>query len=219
MNPEENKLDLNIEYIVYLLNMSDIEQIQYLKWLQEEDSTEYNLDRAGHDKMYLMLMEKESFKKTWKSFKNYTNLLKENFPFERRPNIPELISENIVKYVKYKQDDTITRDCVGDLKSSKIGKIEVKCFSSTGPISFSPNPSWDIIYFVDLTRWKEDKFICYECNIASSSEIWKSIEISKTETIGSQSKSKRRPRIVWDKLFEQIKDNTKLLIKSNIYLL
>jgi hypothetical protein len=200
-----------------------VEQIEYLEWLREEDPDEYNLDKVGHDKMYEALLEKtkifkekEAIKKIWNAFKNYTCSLQEIFPSERRPNIPELISENIIKYIKYNEDDTITRNCVGDLQSNKTGKIEVKCFSSEGPISFSPQPSWNIIYFVDFRKWKENKFKCYECNIASYSKKWGSIKINKKEIFNEQCKSKRRPRIGWDKLFEQIKDDTKLLFEGDI---
>ena len=49
--------------------------------------------------------------------------------------------------VKYNEDDSIRRNCVGHLNSNKTGKIKVKCFSSAGPNSFSLKPSWNIIYF------------------------------------------------------------------------
>lgn len=38
--------------------MSDNEKIEYLEWLREKNPYEYNLDKAGHDKMYETLLKK-----------------------------------------------------------------------------------------------------------------------------------------------------------------
>lgn len=109
----------------------------------------------------------------------------------RKPNFPEDISENIVKlYV----NDCEWKQKSGDLYSEINGKIEVKCFSSHGPISFGPKESWDILFIVDATDFINSK----SCDF--------NIKISKSQTFLDQILEKRRPRICWKKLYPQIKD-------------
>lgn len=70
----------------------------------------------------------------------------------RLPSIPEDISENIIKnIIRNKLNDKTSRwDCKqGDLESKKEGKQECKCFTSNGPLSFTPSSDWDVIYFLD----------------------------------------------------------------------
>jgi len=124
----------------------------------------------------------------------------------RLPSIPEDISENIVKQIIIHRlnDKTSTWDCKGDLQSKKEGKQECKCFTSDGPLSFTPTSEWDVIYFLDATNWLHDNFILYRIPLKKSSAEWKKIKVSKTQTFEDQSSQKRRPRITWESLYPQI---------------
>ena len=124
----------------------------------------------------------------------------------RYPNFPEHISENIIKYAIQKEgDDTVIWNCKsGDLLSRVRGKLECKCFTSDGPISFTPSSDWDEIYFLDARNWLQDRFIVYRVILKYSSDEWKSISVSKTQTFRDQCKQGRRPRITWESLYPQI---------------
>ena len=126
----------------------------------------------------------------------------------RLPSIPEDISENIIKYIINKLDDNkSTWDCkTGDLQSTIEGKQECKCFTSDGPLSFTPSSNWDILYFLDARNWlKNDMFILYKIPYKRTSIEWQNIKISKTQTFEDQTKQGRRPHINWDSLKNQIK--------------
>lgn len=125
----------------------------------------------------------------------------------RLPSIPEDISENIIKQtIRNKLKDTsCTWDCKnGDLHSEQEGKQECKCFTSDGPSSFTPSSEWDVIYFLDATKWLENEFILYRVNLKKSSNEWKNIKVNKNQTFEDQCKEKRRPRINWSALKPQI---------------
>lgn len=129
----------------------------------------------------------------------------------RLPCIPEDISENIVKYIIHNKlnDKSSSWDCkIGDLQSKKEGKQECKCFTSNGPLSFTPTTDWNVIYFLDARNWLNDKFILYRINIKRTSDEWKNIKISKTQLFDDQCKQGRRPRISWNSLYPQIEQYT-----------
>ena len=137
------------------------------------------------------------------SYKNFYNSSKLHKKI-RKPNFPEDISENLVKI-------TISEQCTwkeksGDLYSEVLGKIEIKCFSSTGPISFGPCEKWDILYIVDASEFESDNFTIHKINM--SSEEFGEIRISKSQLYKDQVNQKRRPRIVWKNLQKQISNHT-----------
>ena len=126
----------------------------------------------------------------------------------RGPNMPEHISENLIKFVIQKTDSTSRWNCKsGDLYSTTEGKQECKCFTSDGPPSFTPSSEWDVIYFLDARNWLEDKFILHRVALKKSSPEWRGVKVSKKETFGDQADATRRPRITWDFLYPQIKDH------------
>lgn len=125
----------------------------------------------------------------------------------RLPCIPEDISENIVKKIIHNKlnDKTSRWDCKkGDLESQKEGKQECKCFTSDGPLSFTPSSDWNVIYFLDARKWLNNIFILYRTSLTRTSPEWNSINVSKTQTFEDQTKQKRRPRITWETLHPQI---------------
>ena len=86
-----------------------------------------------------------------------------NLKIHRRPNFPDAVSENMVRYMIYDHYKIIMpkKASCGDISYGSL-KIEAKCFSSDGPISFGPTEKWDRIYFLDARDYMNDKFICYE---------------------------------------------------------
>jgi hypothetical protein len=127
----------------------------------------------------------------------------------RLPCIPEDISENLMKYIIQNKlhDKTSRWDCKeGDLLSQKEGKQECKCFTSDGPLSFTPSSEWNVIYFLDARDWLNDNFALYRIPLTRTSPEWKNIKVSKTQTFEDQTKQGRRPRITWESLKPQIDD-------------
>jgi hypothetical protein len=129
----------------------------------------------------------------------------------RLPSIPEDISENIIKYILHNKlnDKTSRWDCKkGDLQSQKEGIQECKCFTSDGPLSFTPSSNWDVLYFLDARKWLlNDIFILYRISLKRTSIEWKNIKVSKTQTFEEQTKQGRRPRITWDSLHPQVESH------------
>lgn len=159
------------------------------------------------------------------SYRNFCkNRLKSKKRFKnenvRLPSMPEDISENIIKIAIQKNDKTTTRDRKikksGDLFSQVEGKQECKCFTSDGPISFSPSPSWNVIYFLDLRNSINDEFVLFRTNLSSSSEQWKNLKLNKKQNFSDQSSESRRPRICWDSLYPQIKEYTEIISSGSI---
>ena len=132
---------------------------------------------------------------------------KEKCPKIRLPNIPNDISENMIKFIiQNKLDDkTTTWNCdSGDLFSKKEGKQECKCFTSHGPCSFTPSSNWDVIYFLDCIDWIENNIILWRVPLSKDSSEWKNISVNKNQTFEDQAKQGRRPRISWLNLNSQI---------------
>jgi hypothetical protein len=136
----------------------------------------------------------------------------------RCPNFPESISENIVKlFINNKENIKCLNSSVGDLEKiikDKIYRIEVKCFSSTGPTSFGPQESWDEIYFVDSIYFKLNFYKIYRINLKNCDKKFQQIMVNKTETYGQHCLAKRRPRICFDKIKEQLKDDCVLVFEG-----
>lgn len=126
----------------------------------------------------------------------------------RLPGIPEDISENMIKMLikKILKDESCTWNCGGDLYSKVENKQECKCFTSLGPISFTPSSGWNVIYFLDATRWLDDKFILYRVPLKYKSDEWQNIKMNKKESFKQQADAGRRPRIGWKSLHPQLGD-------------
>jgi len=133
--------------------------------------------------------------------------------------LPEYITENIIKYAIQRGGDISciwNKNIPGDLVSLEQGKIECKCFTSVGPLSFSPNPQWDVIYFLDGVEWVDSTFKLYRVSLAGKSDEWSQIKVNKKETMKMQASQGRRPRIGWKLLYPQIKEYTSLQWEGHI---
>lgn len=148
----------------------------------------------------LLYAEKDHILRILNIFKTY------NLGNIRKPNFPDNISENIIKFMIQNKlgDKTCTWNCKGDLLSKKEGKQECKAFTSKGPISFTPSSKWDCIYFLDACEWLNDQYVLYRVSLTIDSEEWKGIKVNKLETFEDQAKQGRRPRISWGSLYPQI---------------
>ena len=136
----------------------------------------------------------------------------------RRSPFPERISENIAKLCLCKIGELVIKGKTGDLNliENKNYKFEVKCFSSTGPISFGPTCSWNELIFIDLIDYKNYMVKVYRTKLTNNCRIWNDIKISKTQSFEDQKNMKRRPRINFISLYPQIKDYTTLLYEGKI---
>lgn len=153
----------------------------------------------------------ETLQKTYQAHKSYVlhllSISKDQNIKIRLPNMPEHISENIVKFIIQNKmgDTTSTWNCKkGDLYSDKEKQQECKTFTSDGPPSFGPNEEWNVIYFLDARKWLEDKYTLYRVGLSNRCDAWKQVKVSKTQTFEDQCKQNRRPRITWDALYPQI---------------
>jgi hypothetical protein len=129
----------------------------------------------------------------------------------RNENPPEDITENIVKFILRARGDTT---CVwaksvgrpGDLYSDVEEIQEVKAFTSDGPCSFGPTKVFNVIYFLDLRQWIQDKFVLWRVSLSNESGEWKNLKMNSTQTFEDQSAQGRRPHIGFDKIYDQLKD-------------
>jgi hypothetical protein len=137
----------------------------------------------------------------------------------RACNFPEGLSENIVKFIIHNKlnDKTTIWDCKsGDLYSQIEKKLEVKCFASDAPITFSPNSNWTVIYFLDARKFFDNYIVLYRCSLTPTSDKWKQIKLNKNETFEDQMKLKRRPRIIWKSLYKTICTNCDIIYEGTI---
>lgn len=139
----------------------------------------------------------------------------------RMPNMPEHISENIVKFIIRNHLGIESYwakhvDKPGDLWSPTENVQECKCFMSDGPSSFGPDKVWDVAYFLDLRKWVADEIVLYRTALSPRDEQWQNIRMS-----GEHSRKKEggeswrdqcqtrgaRPHIGWEALYPQIREH------------
>ena len=138
----------------------------------------------------------------------------------RLPNYPEDISENLVKHLiaNIEGISCSRQKKVGDLLTNENKRIEVKCYTSTGPSSFGPNEQWDVIYFLDAQNFINGEYKLYKVNLKNTDEKFRKIPMNKTETYGDQCEQKRRPRISFEELRKHITNEVCEIFNGNIHL-
>ncbi len=130
-------------------------------------------------------------------------------PF-RKPNLPEDITENILKYVVINHENDLT--CVwcrliglpGDLNSLKQGVLESKSFTSPGPSSFGAKKKFNAIYFIDMREWLNDLIIIWKVSLTHDSDEWKGIKMNEEETNEQQCEKNIRAHISWENIKSQL---------------
>jgi hypothetical protein len=122
------------------------------------------------------------------------------------------ITENIAIYAwaYYHQSVPMWGIKNGDLNvydeknSKRLIHIEVKAFTSNGPISYGPTESWGVIMYVDLRVFMETGILTvYQLNETNSSDLFQNLPVKKpsaTEkgTFGEQAMKGRRPRLAFE---------------------
>lgn len=117
----------------------------------------------------------------------------------RRPNFPEVVSEHLVHFLLKEKSTWDTP--VGDLLGNNGEKIEVKCSSSDGPLSFGPTQEWDILYCVDARNYENNQFKIFKI---TSKDSFLNVNVNQKEKMIDQIKQKRRPRISIDKILNGV---------------
>lgn len=149
------------------------------------------------------------------SYVNFVKSLKNKYKL-RRPNFPEIISENIVKQYIINKELRVCENINGGDLISDGKKIEVKCFSTESPTSFGPTESWKELFFLDATDICNNKIKIYKCLLSHDSEEFCSIKISNNETIQNSRNSGKRPRIIFKRIKEQLGDNMKNVYSGDL---
>lgn len=152
--------------------------------------------------------KRESLYKLYKAYLHYRKYVESCMIPCRNPNFPSEISELMVCSIlwKTKKIKSIYETTSGDLMTYNNEIIEVKCFSSTGPISFGPNHNWKYLCLVDATKLNENYFEIYFIDLKKNSEQWSSIKINNTLTFKDYCDTGKRPRINPEQLFVALKE-------------
>ena len=95
-------------------------------------------------------------------------------------------------------------------------RIEIKCFTSTGPPTFGPTEKWDRLYFLDAVDYHDYKFKLYEVPLSNISDEWKSLKVSKSQTFEDQADQGRRPRLVFEEIQTQLGEHCKMIWEGDI---
>lgn len=166
-------------------------------------------------------LTKEEILLSLESFIDHYILKKEKLD-GRAPNFPEEISESIVRILINEKENILCKvnEKSGDLVkiiNGKRKKVEVKCFCSKGPSSFSPSSSWDELYFLDAINFKEFNFKLYRVSLCRDDDIFLNIKVNSTCSFKDQCSQGRRPRIGFYNLKPQLPDSyVDLIFDGNI---
>tara|TARA_B100000161_G_C33475565_1_gene380071 strand:+ start:45 stop:692 length:648 start_codon:yes stop_codon:yes gene_type:complete len=139
-----------------------------------------------------------------------------NFKKIRKMNYPSEITENIVKYVIAKKYSIMGNwdSKPGDLKVLNK-QIEVKGgFIENGPPTYGPNEKWDWIYYVDCDRTFDKIYKVYE--VKKSNVYFRSLRVNNDESFGNHCEQKRRPRLVFKDIKNQLGEHCKLIFNGHI---
>ncbi len=162
------------------------------------------------------MLHKNDIKKLYENYLNNCEIIqniKVNNPIMRvrRNGFPDIVSEHLVLFTLLKNninDYKYSWDTIGDLKKSKgeeIKKIEVKCTSSRGPLSFGPKQHWDDLYICDARDFTDDRIKIYY--ILCDKDTFRNINVNKKEKFKDQCIQKRRPRISLDGIIKQLDES------------
>lgn len=128
----------------------------------------------------------------------------------RLANIPEDLTENIVKFIiRNKLHDATCVWCKGvglsgDLHSDLEEFQEVKSFTSDGPCSFGPKKKFTVLYFLDLRKWLEDEIALFKISLNNNSPVWKALKMNRVETFEMMADDGKRPHIPWESIKSQM---------------
>jgi len=150
---------------------------------------------------------REIFEIVLKYNNDINNFNKKNNCKMRKIGLPEIVSENMIKYFLIEhQNINCNNSSVGDLhfvEENKTIKIECKCFTSTGPMSFGPTENWNVLICLDAINL--NKYKLYKIDLSNNSNEWKNMKITNNKTFEEAIKNKNnRPRFSFDKLCKNL---------------
>ena len=137
-----------------------------------------------------------------KLFNTWLSYRKAGLKFGQRANLPEALTESLVakdikniyrkfKVIKSYKGAKTKFDCYND-KTKQV--IEVKgCSIPKDLTSWSPNPYFDILYFVDFSSL-DGKYKIYEINLSHTSRKFLIVKNKKGKTNEHLMRNNRRPR-------------------------
>jgi len=202
-------------------NMCSIHQVKSNNNLEQKQEIK---DITVEQKSEIKDITVEQIFQSLEKYIDYYDHRKE-LPDIRAPNFPEHISENICKFLvnKYENLNCTNSKDKGDLLfifNDKVMRIEVKAFISDGPSTFGPEEYWDILYFLDCKDFKNRNFKLYKINLASNSDKFLNLQITKNKRFGDKSKIKGyRPRFNFYKVIEQFGNDCTLIYDGNLSIL
>ena len=95
-------------------------------------------------------------------------------------------------------------------------RVEIKCFTSDGPISFGPKEAWDVLLILDACDYIGYNFALYEIPMKNDSSECSVLQLNKSQTFAHQCEEGRRPRLSFSELRAQLGQNCKLLWSGDI---
>ena len=139
----------------------------------------------------------------------------------RTPNFPSEISENMLRFVLINKE---RQECVwniskGDLLSGEgvADKItESKAFASEGPISFGPTETWQMLYLIDAIEFRNDMFKVYRVDLPYE-DFANAVIVNKNQTFKDQCLQKRRPRVGFGLLQQQLGGAIVEIFSGSVY--
>lgn len=130
----------------------------------------------------------------------------------RRQTFPEFISENmIVKILTELGDASVERIKGGDVRSSKYGRVEYKTITK-GPMSFSPKSQWDALLILVPPPNADGEFTLFKA--PASDRVLSNVFVNKTDTFETKCRAGVRPRITFEKLCEQMRDDIHVIFRG-----
>lgn len=128
---------------------------------------------------------------------------------KERSSLMDVVSENLIKYALIEKCSLNCMNSVigGDLlikKNDKWAKVECKCFTSAGPMSFGPTENWEILIILDALLYKENKFTIYKINLSNMDEAWQNLKITQKKTFKEAIINKKRPHFGFDILKKEL---------------
>jgi hypothetical protein len=155
-------------------------------------------------------------------FNNYmsTIILYNNLSIKiRKPPFPSEISETLVcsllwkiKQIKTNPNSIRYNKSTGDLTLQNKKNIEVKCFSSDGPMSFGPITKWNSLCIVDALNYINNDFKVYFVNAEDTDNIWNQIKINKKTSFNEAKKTGILPRLNPSNLINQLTKFNKITL-------
>lgn len=165
----------------------------------------------------------ELYKITYDYNEKISKFNKENNCKIRLSGFSEVLSENMIKFFLIENNslDCVNSPIGGDLlirQDDKCLKVECKCFTSEGPMSFGPTEAWDILMILDATLYKENKYTLYRINLANTDKEWENLKITNDKTFKDAIANKNnRPHFSFKFVKEQLKNFTEVLANKKTF--